>query len=157
MIKKKFLKFILLIILFFYLTKFTIYFSKNKENATNNDALKLHNLGSYLQIYGNNNRLIPDNPGMKITGKYKTYGDTHLIGRPYLQVEFTPNRGGKIYKNVNLNPTNAYSPLPETDINLNKNNSYTIRVTNKNTNNIKANYGIMLQEFQVENPAANLH
>lgn len=156
MIKKKFLKFILLIILFFYLIKFTIYFRKNKENVTNNDALKLHNLGSNVQIYGNDNSLSPDNPGMKITGKYKTYGDTHLIGSPYLQVEFTSNSESK-KERIYLNPTNTYSPLPETSINLNKNNSYTIRVTNKNTNNIKANYGIMLQAFQVENPAANLN
>jgi len=155
MIKKQFLKFILLVILFFYLTKFLIYFNKNKENFS---AKRLHNLGSNLQIYGNENRLIPGNPSMKITGKYSTYGNTPDIGRPYLQVEFTPNRGRRIYKNINLNPTNEneFSPF-EKYVNLNTNESYTVRVTNKNTRNKTTNYGIMLQEFQVENPANTLN
>ena len=149
MIKKQFLKFLLLIILFFYLTKFLINFNKNKENFS---AKRLHNLGSNLQIHGNKNRLIPGNPDMEITGKYSTYGNTRNIGTPYLQVEFTPiSKSIPIKTEIYLNPTDKSSPFKK-HVNLNTNESYTVRVTNKNTRNKTTNYGIYLEEFQVENP-----
>ena len=115
----------------------------------------LHNLGSNLQIYGNENPLNPGNPSMKITGKYSTYGITSDIGTPYLQVEFTYYPGPEIIyltERIDLEPTDVVRTFEEY-VNLDTNKDYTVRVTNKNTGNKTANYGINLEEFQVEDPA----